>query len=476
MEEQHMTQKQEYDRTKPESIEAYSQRLIGKTFSELIDDYFLENKWEVHEATPAYKSKANKGGLGNIVEKYFFRYEPNSSPEPDFQEAGVELKVTPYKIISHDKKVAKERLIISMIDYMTVVNETFEDSHFWKKAKLILLVYYLYQQEIQNKLDYQIHYSKLFTPPKSDLPTIIHDFETILNKVKSGKAHELSGSDTVYLEAATKSSDSSIRRPQPYSPELAKPRAFAFKNSYMTYVLNSYVIPGKSTYQPILPADNTTPFEEYVVNQVEEYKGKTVDELCEIFGITYDKRPKNLESMLVFRILGVKGNHAEEFEKANIVVKTIRLEEDGKIRESMSFPAFKFKELVEEDWDDSIFGNYLRDTRFFFIVYKKNNAGKYVLKGCQFWNIPYDDLENHVRVVWEKTKKVLVDGLVLTTVGKRTYNNFPKVKDDAVCHVRPHAQNKDDTYELPTGGRYPKQCFWLRNTYIQSQLKKEFFE
>ena len=122
-----MTPKQEYDRTKPESIEAYSQRLIGKTFSELIDDYFHENKWEVHETTPTYKSKANKGGLGNIVEKYFFRYEPNSSPEPDFQEAGVELKVTPYKIISHDRKVAKERLIISMIDYMTVVNETFEN-------------------------------------------------------------------------------------------------------------------------------------------------------------------------------------------------------------------------------------------------------------------------------------------------------------------------------------------------------------
>ena len=31
----------------------------------------------------------------------------------------------------------------------------------------------------------------------------------------------------------------------------------------------------------------------------------------------------------------------------------------------MSFPTFKFKELVEEDWEDSAFGNYLRETRFF---------------------------------------------------------------------------------------------------------------
>ena len=232
-----MTANLEYDKTKPESIEAYSQKLIGKTFSELIDDYLAENIGENQESKAIYKSNVNKGSLGNLVEKYFFHYEPNSSPELDFPEAGVELKVTPYKIVSKDRKVAKERLIINMIDYMTVINETFEDSHFWKKAKLILLVYYLYQQEIQNKLDYQIHYSKLFTPPKSDLPTIIHDFETILNKIKAGKAHELSGADTDYLEAATKSSDSSIRRPQPYSSEPAKPRAFAFKNSYMTYAL-----------------------------------------------------------------------------------------------------------------------------------------------------------------------------------------------------------------------------------------------
>ena len=43
-----------------------------------------------------------------------------------------------------------------MIDYFSVVDETFEDSHMWQKARLILLVYYLYQQEIKNRLDYRI--------------------------------------------------------------------------------------------------------------------------------------------------------------------------------------------------------------------------------------------------------------------------------------------------------------------------------
>ena len=34
----------------------------------------------------------------------------------------------------------------------------------------------------------------------------------------------------------------------------------------------------------------------------------------------------------------------------------------------MSYPTFKFKELVEEEWEDSAFGNYLRETRFSLIL------------------------------------------------------------------------------------------------------------
>ena len=55
-------------------------------------------------------------------------------------------------------------------------------------------------------------------------------------------------------------------------------------------------------------------------------------------------------------------------------------------------------------------------------------------------------------------------------------NNFPKASNNPVSHVRPHGQNAKDTYELPDGRQYPKQCFWLNNTYILSQLNPEFVE
>ena len=216
---------------------------------------------------------------------------------------------------------------------------------------------------------------------------------------------------------------------------------------------------------------NVDSFEDYVVEMIDRYKGYSVEKLCTVFEIEIKSKPKNLEALLAYRILGVKGDHAEEFEKANIVVKTIRIGKNDRIKESMSFPTFKFKELVEEEWETSKFGNYLRETRFLFVVYKFDENDILRLRGCQFWNIPYDNLENDVRSVWEQTQKVIREGLQFSIVNGRRKNNLPKASENHVCHVRPHAKNAMDTYELPDGRQYPKQCFWLNNSYIYEQIE-----
>ncbi len=466
----------DYDKTSPESIEKYAKKLVGKTFEDVLNDdspsYVAESDF-LSEYGALHEDSNYKGGLGTLIEERYFHYKANSDSNPDFSEAGVELKVSPYKMGKDGSFVAKERLILTMIDYFTIVNEEFETSHMWHKSKLILLIYYLFTKDVVSRLKYRIDYVRLFTPPEQDLKIIIHDFYLIRDKIKAGKAHELSEGDTLYLGAATKAQTSADRRKQPFSDELAKPRAFSFKNSYMTYVLNNYIIPGKNTYETILNDDVTDSFEDYVVKKINAYRGKTTEDLCTEFDIHYDRRPKNLEAMIAYRILGIKGNRAEEFEKANIAVKTIRVGKNNKIKESMSFPTFRFKELIQEEWEDSTFGNYLRETRFLFVVYKFGENDELRLRGCQFWNIPYLDLEIQVKSVWERTKKVLLDGLQVTMVNGVRNNNFPKASENPVCHVRPHAQNAMDTYELPDGRQYPKQCFWLNNSYIYSQLNED---
>lgn len=468
--------KRKYDLTNPQSIENFAQRLIGKTFRQICEED--EARIQVVKDEGVYQAshgdRKRKGGLGEIVEERFFHYAANNDANPDFRDAGVELKVTPYKMNRNGAIVAKERLILTMIDYFEVINERFEESHLWAKARLLLLVYYLYKQEIKSRLDYRIGYVKLFTPPEQDVRIIKHDYEVIVAKIREGKAHELSEGDTLYLGAAPKAATSANRRRQPFSDEMAKPRAFAFKNSYMTYVLNTYIIPGKKTYEPIVKGQIVESFEMFVIQKIQKYKAFSVRELCSEFGIATERHPKNLEAMLAYRMLGIKGNHAEEFEKANIVVKTIRITDKNCIRESMSFPVFKFKELVKEEWETSTFGTYLRETRFLFVIYKYDDNGELRLKGGQFWNIPYKDLEIEVRSVWEKTKQVLLDGLEIACKNRRYTSNLPKATENKVCHVRPHGRNALDTYELPDGRQYPKQCFWLNNHYILSQIDDDF--
>ena len=468
-----------YDKTDPRSIESYSQRMIGRTFREVIEEGKEQRSGLLKDSSMDYglpevsENNRNKGNLGQLIEERFFHYACNNDPGPDFREAGVELKVTPYKINKNGSLSAKERLILTMIDYYQVVNEEFEDSHFWNKSRLLLVVYYLYEKEIVDRFEYVIKYSKLFSPPQQDIQIIRHDYYIIVSKIKAGKAHELSEGDTLYLGAAPKAATSKSRRKQPFSDKLAKPRAFAFKNTYMTYVLNHYIVQGKTTYEPIISSGSVDSFEDYVMEKIDRYRGYSVEDLCAEFVIDTEKKPKNLEAMLAYRILGIKGNHAEELEKANVTVKTIRIGKNDKIKESMSFPAFRFKELIQEEWEDSTFGNYLREKRFLFIVYKFDENDVLRLRGGQFWNMPYTDLETDVRAVWEKTKQVLEDGLQIKVVNGVQKNNFPKASENPVCHVRPHAQNARDTYELPDGRRYPKQCFWLNNTYIYDQINEK---
>jgi len=464
-----------YDKADKYSIEKYGQNMVGKTFYDLT---VLDNDEKIYESMMEYnvshENKKRKGGLGELVEERFFHYKANSDSDPDFKEAGVELKVSPYKINKNKSIAAKERLVLTMIDYNAVINEIdFDKSHFWYKSQWLLLVYYLWNKEIKDRLNYRIDYVRLFTPSNEDLAIIKNDYFKILKKVESGKAHELSESDTMYLSACTKSSDSSIVRKQPNSEIPAKPRAFAYKSSYMTYVLNNYIIHKKPAYESIISGKIVGDIENYILNRINQFKGKSVDFLCKEFEIALkNKEPKNLGAMLSFRMLNIKSNNAEEFMKANIKVKTFRINKKDKIKENISFPTFKFSDVVNQKWEESDFYNLLYSTKFLFVVYQEQEDGSYNLDHAQFWNMPYDILDSDVKSVWEKTKYTLLHLPSELKKENGCYKGiFPKQTENAVCHVRPHGRNSKDTYILPDGREYPKQCFWLNNSYILKIIK-----
>lgn len=477
-----------------ESIYEYAKELKGKTFKDVCneDKYFLTEV--VREVTAedykvSYENKSRKGGLGEIIEERYFHYKADNISKADFPEAEVELKVTPYKINKNGSVSAKERLIISMINYMNIIDMNFYNSNAWEKLKNILLVYYLWEPDIEDRLDYLINFVYMLTPEGEDLKIIENDFYKIRQKVIDGKAHELSEGDTLYLGAATKSSSSRDRTPQPNSEILAKPRAFSLKTSYMTYVLNNYIIGDKERKDKILKGDKISEFEKYVLDKINQYSGEKDKNLFEKFFDTKNLNSKNKYSRLAFEILGVKTKNAEEFEKANIEVKAIRIEENNTIRESMSFPNFKIMELIKQSWDESDIYNYFSATKFLFVIYRKKE-GCYYLEESKFWNMPVSDIEGKLKEEWERAVDIFKTGVKFSIQGINSpiRNNLPKKSNTEILHVRPHAQkgahlingikygNGDierDTDLLPDGNRMTKQCFWLNNDYILKQIENK---
>lgn len=495
----------DYDDSNAKSILNYAKKLEGKTFRELLNTFNLspiksyEQFQSLKASHPNFISEHStgtesysinpkaKGGVGDLIEKCYFGYNPNGIQGADFPKAGIELKQTCMDLTKQGKLVAGERLSITNINFTKEVEDDFFKSHVWDKIRLILLIHYLRDKSI-DRLDNQIKFINLFTPPEEDLKIIIEDYHKINQKIKSGLAHEISEGDTLYLGACTKgqTAEKSMQE-QRYNPSVkAKSRNYCFKRGYMDYVLQNYVLKNKVPCESIFKnnnIDDNTSFEKFIVNQINQYTGKSDIELCNLFKRPYNKS-KSQWSDLAYRMLGIKSNKAEEFVKANILVKTIRIEEDGTMNEHMSLPIFKFKDLVKETWDESTLHEYFNEHKFLFVVYRAKK-GIYYLEGAKLWNMPYSDLEETVKKEWTTVKELIATGINFTVKGKKVNNNLPKPSDTQIIHVRPHANKaayllhsgyksgniEKNANELPNGEWMTTQSFWLNNTYILSQLK-----
>ncbi len=456
-----------------EEIQILAKSAIGKTFGEL-NNIKMENV-----SIPDYNKKdkkSNKAFFGHSFETNVYGYDINSNSAPDFLDAGIELKVTPYKKNKDNTLSAKERLVLNIINYMDEYKNEFYSSHFWFKNNKIQIIWYFYEPD-KNKNDLRITHELLFTFPEEDLPIIIKDWKTIIDKIKNGKAHEISEADTMYLGACTKGANKNSVREQPFSTIKAMQRAFCLKTSYMTGLVRKY-IGNYNDVEKVLKNVGES-FTDFVENVTKKYKGKTQKELMEEFDI--DSNAKNLNSIIISRMFNVKSRlrDTDEFQKANIVPRTVRVEENGHIKESMPFPYFNYESFKITEWENSELKEELETTKYMFFVFKKKD-NDYVFSGIKLWNMPELTLENEVKNMWNKTKDVILSGNIVKSIGKngKRYTNFPGMGDNGVCHVRPHARDAKDTLPLPVADKltglteYTKHCFWLNNKYLEEILKE----
>ena len=395
-------------------------------------------------------------------------------------EAGLELKSSPLKTLKNGEYRSKERLVLNIINYLEVYKEEFETSSFWKKNAHLLLVFYLHDKDL-NLLDYIIKLVDGWQYPNEDLKIIKRDWEFINQKIKDGKAHELSEGDTFYLGACTKGSTAlKSFRDQPFNKEQAKQRVYSLKQGYVNHIIANIAQEETAVYGKIIERpeilEEVRSIEEIVILKFHPFYGKSAEQIEQELGLELNQKAKSYFANLTNAILGLElGQKIEEFEKADIQVKTIRLKENDLPKEDISFPTFEYQELIETDWEDSDFKNIL-ESKFFFVFYQFEGENL-ILRKVKFWNMPYSDIVE-AKNVWQEMVKTVASGEIVKEVTekgvRKTY--FPKKTENRISHVRPHARNAADTYELPVADKltglteYTKHCFWLNASYVKDEI------
>lgn len=434
-----------YDKNSVSSIFDFSALLTGKSLNEVVT---LPGRVE---------NLNNKGDLGRLVETHFFEISP-SNREIDFPEAGLELKVTGLNRRSSGQYVAKERLVLGMINFQNIIDEVWETSYIVMKCQLMLILFYHFNKDLPRADQKFVLPPLLYRISDWDEKDLKRDWETIRAKVAEGRAHELSEGDTFLLGACRKGAGGTKEAlvPQPASEIGAKSRAYSFKPSYINRIIQRH-----QGGLDDLAFDQALGFEDATLARFAPYLGQSVEEIsAKLKFFKSSPNHKGFLGQLARRMLGTPKMVLPEFAENGIEMKTVRLGARGLPLEDMSFPHFDFLKLYKQEWDESDFFDKI-ERKFLFVVFALNSDGALRLEKVFYWNMPFED-RLEAAAVWEKTKALASRSLV----------TFPRASQSRVAHVRPHGRNRIDTLPLPDGSTYTKQAFWLNRGYIAEVIRQ----
>ncbi|MEG0366385.1 MAG: Sau3AI family type II restriction endonuclease, partial [Coprobacillus sp.] len=398
---------------------------------------------------------------------------------------------------------AKERLVITEINFMKDWKKEFEESHCFEKINRIQMLFYEHNNDakqcmISNEFFYE--YDKI---PEADKKIIENDYNRIIEKIKSGNAHEISEGDSDYLGACTKGATAeSSKGKQPFSDSLAPSRAFTFKTSYMTQILRDNVF-YKYTSRDNLIKDinmlNNRTISDVVKSFLDIYKGKRIDEISNAIGFDLEKKKGNYDFLYksISKMLHTNLDNPDkidEFLKSGIKVITVRIMKNGRNKESVSMPAFKISELIAEEWYESTLRDTFLNTKFLICVFDEidDKNKNYIFRDSFFWTMDEHVLDSVIKSVWEDTKRIFIEGVKLELVkwgqNFRVENNLPKESEQRIIHVRPHTSESTYKFDniliheeylqsfgdvLPDGRIMTKQCFFINKNFILDLINKQ---
>jgi len=452
-----------YDPSSQSSVVAHAKKLLNKSLNEVLAS---------SENLSDRRKVLNKGAFGQVLEELYFNIKNNSDAQPDVPECGVEIKSAQIIVAGNSKKF-KERLKITALNYSNSFNyENLFESPLWAKLEKILLMLFIYQAD-KNRMDDLCDWADILNFPEDDIVQFAEDWNLIKEKVLSGKADEITEGMTLYLGASTAGKDSNDLVLAPGNIK-AKRRAFSLKNSYLNELFSYRPPKLKSQIGKIRQGKKS--LEKSIVDEANKFKGRTCEFICNDLGIdfnrfirakdSFSRVSRHISNLILSKLSGAKSGEVysqfEELNKAGIRVKTIVLEKNGQLKEAMSFPTIKWKDLHgEKVWEDSDLYQAISG-KFLFYVYQKtdeDNNPKFLR--AFFWTISEGDLEK-MKNLWLDTKE---------KISNNDYENFIKSSEHDVGHIRPHGRDSKDLCETPQGSFEKKKSFWFNRSYILDVVK-----
>lgn len=212
----------------------------------------------------------------------------------------------------------------------------------------------------------------------------------------------------------------------------------------------------------LIAEDADVSIEEATYRRLKPFIGKTIQEIS--YDVNYPQksnRQKNFKYHLLLKVLSGDKGIIPELEKAGIEMKTVTVTKSGRPKEHMSFPGFKFMEIINEHWVNSSFYEKI-EKKFLLVIFELTEDGHERLIKAGYWNMPYND-RNEARRVWEETKRRVAINA----------KDLPKASESYVSHVRPKARNSKDKIPTPQGEMHVRQCFWLNQNYLHKVINEQ---
>lgn len=446
-----MSQRFDYRFATEEDIVRLGRLLVGRRLGSIAGARFV-----------ASSAVRGKGEVGAALEHHF-GIPPNSRSEADFPGAGIELKIVPVTRSGAGFRI-KERTVITMVNYRSIINETWTTAHVRSK----LQIYFVFFEHLSDrpKSEFPVVATLLWRPEGKVEQLLRFDWERVRAKVAAGLAHELSEGDGTLMGPCTKGADSSKRVPQPvtvFSPS-AKPRAFALKPAFTSTLFRlARGLPEAGESISDGPGD-LRDFERAVIRRFRPFIGRSVGEVAAELEVPASSN-KSYAAGVVRRVFGAKGPNSKilEFRQMGIDLRVPRVDPQNRPYEALSFPAFRHMELTEEEWVDSTLlaqldGLLLAPLRG---MTRKTPPESCILTQPFIWRPTQDELAL-AEMEWTSFRDLVRAGRA---------DSLPGEAQTEMIHVRPHARNASDVDEAPGVGAVTKKSFWLNKRFVQALIE-----